>query len=120
MPKPQAQAPSGALVPTAESGHFSYDGKLPLLFIPFLKYSFAHTKVDIQILFMFFKDPNKWKEHNSLCAGEHQSPINIDTRKSKTAKFPPFRFHNYAIGLPENLENNGHTGISTTLKSFNS
>jgi hypothetical protein len=54
MPKPQAQAPSGALVPTAESGHFSYDGKLPLLFIPFLKYSFAHTKVDIQILFMFF------------------------------------------------------------------
>ncbi|XP_046449504.1 putative carbonic anhydrase 3 [Daphnia pulex] len=79
MPNPQAQAPSGALVATAESGHFSYD------------------------------DPNKWKEHNSLCAGEHQSPINIDTRKSKTAKFPPFRFHNYAKGLPENLENNGHT-----------
>nr|CAH0111982.1 unnamed protein product [Daphnia galeata] len=76
---PNPQAPKGSLVETAESGHFSYD------------------------------DPNKWKEHNSLCAGEHQSPINIDTRKSKTESFPPFNFINYDKSLPENLENNGHT-----------
>jgi carbonic anhydrase len=76
-----------------------------------LKYSPASQ--NLIFVLSFFKDPNKWKEHNSLCAGEHQSPINIDTRKSKTEKFPPFRFHNYAKGLPENLENNGHTGMFT-------
>ena len=61
----------------------------------------------------FFKDPNKWKEHNSLCAGPHQSPINIDTKKGKTKKFPPFVFTNYDKSLPENLENNGHTGMQS-------
>jgi hypothetical protein len=43
MPNPQAA--KGSIVATAESGHFSYDGKLHLIFL--LKYFCDHVKVDI-------------------------------------------------------------------------
>ncbi len=52
-----------------------------------------------------------WREHESFCGGEHQSPINIDSSKTVIKNYPKFCFHNYDLVFPERLENNGHTGI---------
>jgi carbonic anhydrase len=60
-------------------------------------------------------DPNKWTEHNSLCKGAHQSPIDIETRNTIVSSYPDISFFNYDKSYPENLENNGHTGIILTL-----
>nr|CAH0106770.1 unnamed protein product [Daphnia galeata] len=59
-----------------------------------------------------YDDPNKWREHNSLCKGAHQSPINIETRNTIVSPYPDISFFNYDKSYPENLENNGHTGIN--------
>jgi hypothetical protein len=51
-----------------------------------------------------------WKEHESHCGGEHQSPINIESNQAIIANYPEFIFHNYDLVFPERLANNGHTG----------
>ena len=51
-----------------------------------------------------------WKEHESHCGGEHQSPINIESNQASIANYPEFIFHNYDLVFPERLANNGHTG----------
>lgn len=58
------------------------------------------------------KDSKMWREHESFCGGEHQSPINIDSSKAVVTNYPKFCFHNYDLVFPERLENNGHTGIA--------
>ncbi len=56
------------------------------------------------------KDPQTWEEHESNCAGQHQSPININTDEVIVKDYPKFTFQNYDLVFPEILENNGHTG----------
>jgi carbonic anhydrase len=51
-----------------------------------------------------------WKEHESHCGGQHQSPINIESKDAIIANYPEFNFHNYDLVFPERLENNGYTG----------
>jgi carbonic anhydrase len=60
---------------------------------------------------LFGKDPQKWEEHESNCAGLHQSPINFNTDEVVVTNYPKFTFENYNLVFPESLENNGHTGI---------
>ncbi|EFX88121.1 alpha-carbonic anhydrase [Daphnia pulex] len=50
-----------------------------------------------------------WREHESHCGGQHQSPINIESATAIIANYPEFVFHNYDLVFPERLENNGHT-----------
>ncbi|XP_046449479.1 putative carbonic anhydrase 3 isoform X3 [Daphnia pulex] len=50
-----------------------------------------------------------WKEHESQCGGQHQSPINIESNDAIIADYPEFIFHNYDLVFPERLENNGYT-----------
>ena len=52
----------------------------------------------------------KWREHESHCRGQHQSPINIDSNDVISANYPEFVFHNYDLVFPERLVNTGHTG----------
>ncbi|XP_046637172.1 carbonic anhydrase 14-like isoform X3 [Daphnia pulicaria] len=54
-------------------------------------------------------DSKMWREHESFCGGEHQSPINIDSSKAGVTNYPKFCFHNYDLVFPERLEKNGHT-----------
>jgi carbonic anhydrase len=56
------------------------------------------------------KDPQKWQEHELKCAGQHQSPININTNEVIVMNYPKFTFENYELVFPESLENSGHTG----------
>ncbi|XP_046449473.1 putative carbonic anhydrase 3 isoform X1 [Daphnia pulex] len=50
-----------------------------------------------------------WKEHESHCGGQHQSPINFESDTAIIANYPEFIFHKYDLIFPGRLENNGHT-----------
>lgn len=54
--------------------------------------------------------PEKWSRANGDCAGEHQSPINIVTRKTlKDERLLPFKFDGYQESFHATIRNNGHS-----------
>ena len=59
-----------------------------------------------------------WKEHESHCGGQHQSPINIESNQAIIANYPEFIFHNYDLVFSERLNNNGHTGTTNWENSI--
>ncbi|EFX88119.1 alpha-carbonic anhydrase [Daphnia pulex] len=67
------------------------------------------TKVGAPSTHFDYTNPQKWEEHESNCAGQHQSPININTDEVIVTNYPKFIFQNYDLVFPESLENNGHT-----------
>lgn len=60
--------------------------------------------------------PNVWKDINSNCGGQNQSPINIKTGCTKYEKFDPFHLtssHQELIKIK--LTNNGHTIVGEAI-----
>ena len=60
--------------------------------------------------------PNVWKDINSNCGGQNQSPINIKTACTNYEIFDPFDFtasHNQLIKIK--LTNNGHTIVGEPI-----
>ena len=56
--------------------------------------------------------PDVWIHEYPSCAGNLQSPINIDTKKATfDLKLSHFHFFNYDKILFWNITNNGHTSI---------
>lgn len=54
--------------------------------------------------------PDKWNRANGDCAGKHQSPINIVTRKTlKDERLTPFKFSSYQESFRGTIKNNGHS-----------
>ncbi|XP_037543527.1 carbonic anhydrase 4a [Nematolebias whitei] len=54
--------------------------------------------------------PEKWNHANQDCAGKHQSPVNIVTRKVlKDERLTPLRFENYQQIFRGSIRNNGHS-----------
>jgi len=59
------------------------------------------------------KDTDSWATKYRDCAGEFQSPINIDPASAVREPYPRMIFGNYNQLAAENITNNGHTGIYT-------
>ena len=56
------------------------------------------------------RGPDVWKDINSNCSGQRQSPINIQTACTKYEIFKPFNFtYIHGESLNFTLKNNGHT-----------
>ncbi|XP_039634434.1 carbonic anhydrase 4a isoform X5 [Perca fluviatilis] len=54
--------------------------------------------------------PDKWNHAQRDCGGNHQSPINIVTRKTlKDERLTPFEFNNYQQIFRDTIKNNGHS-----------
>ncbi|KAB5550168.1 hypothetical protein PHYPO_G00050730 [Pangasianodon hypophthalmus] len=55
------------------------------------------------------KGPDEWKDIASTCGSEHQSPVNIVTKRVVTNNLTPFRFQGYQHAFHSIITNNGHT-----------
>ena len=64
-----------------------------------------------EINFILNKDTDGWTSKYRDCAGEFQSPINIDPGSAIREFYPRMIFGNYNLLAAENITNNGHTGI---------
>lgn len=62
-------------------------------------------------VFFFQKDVNDWNRKYISCNGSRQSPIDIDPLTAVWMDYPVFEFGNYDKIAPENINNNGLTGI---------
>ena len=59
--------------------------------------------------------PDHWADEYPTCAGNLQSPINIEEHLVEMVRLPPLVFRNFnRLPVTSTLSNNGHTGESNT------
>lgn len=72
------------------------------------------SSTNLVLVIIFVSAPEKWNHANKDCAGRHQSPVNIVTRKVlKDERLTPLRFENYQQIFRGSIKNNGHSGELT-------